>query len=69
MDIELVVENVTVTPRGYKQILVLMEEVEESEVLDSFSIDQIIKHFKTEDLLDAIGQEEVMEYFDLQEKE
>lgn len=69
MDMELEVENVTVAPRGYKQVLLVIEGVEESEVLNFFSIDQIIQHFKTGDLLDAIGQDEVMEYFDLQEKD
>lgn len=43
--------------------------VEARDVLDHFEPKDVVAHFNNEDLLDAIGKDACMAYFDLQEAE
>ena len=65
MDINLSCKNINVDAYGSSTLSVDLKDVDESELLDLLTIDQVIKHFGESDLLDAIGKDECMNYLGL----
>ena len=65
MDINLSCKNINVDVYGSSTLSVDLKDVDESELLDLLTIDQVIKHFGESDLLDAIGEAECMNYLGL----
>jgi len=67
MDLSVKAERVNIEPQNYQSVLVESFRVEKKEVLEHFDLDEIIEHFEENAILDKIGKDRVMEYFDLVE--
>jgi hypothetical protein len=60
-------KEVRITPFGYKEVEVSLDNVDEDELLNHLTIKDVVSHFDTDDILDEIGIDKVMEYFNLKE--
>jgi len=69
MDINLQIEckNVAIVAKTYKTVAVEIEYADMENVLDNFTLKQIVDNYGTGVLLDQIGIEECKRYFDLVE--
>ena len=67
IDLSLKTSEVRITPSGYKEIYVELQDVEKSDILDYFTPQEIIDHFSIGDLLDAIGEKEVFGYYNIED--
>ena len=65
MDINLSCKNADIDAGTNRIINVGLTSVDENELMDLLTVEQIISHFSTSELLDAIGREECADYFDL----
>lgn len=68
MDLSLRAKSVTINPSGSKEVDLEIDTVEESDVLDHFTIAQVVKHFGMDEILDFIGESEVISHFDLEKE-
>ena len=66
MDINLSCKNINVDAYGNSTLSVDLKDVDEDELIDLLTIDQIIKHFGECDLLEAIGETECKNHFGLE---
>ena len=64
MDINLSCKSINVDAYS-SELSVDLKDVDESELMNLLTIDQVIKHFGESDLLDAIGKDECMQYLGL----
>lgn len=64
-DLKIETSNVKIIPLGYRMLEVSLEDVENGNVLDQYTIDEILSHFNENDILEQIGKEKVCEYFDI----
>ena len=70
IDMGLKVTNVFVeSTEKANELYVEIGSADEKEILDYFSTEDVIKHFGDTTILDKIGKERVMQYFNLTEKE
>lgn len=69
MDIEISADRIIVESGSQRKTIVHLINIDESEILNHFSISHIIDNFKDRDILEAIGQRACEEYFSLQPKE
>lgn len=69
MNLSFSAESSSVEPSGYKSLTVSVDGVNESDILEYFSVDDILRHFNIGDILDAIGADEVKGHFNLIESE
>ena len=69
MELSLRVKNVSVEADKYRQINVTVEGVDDSDVLDHFSVDEVVKHFGVDEILKEIDVEDVKAFFKLVESE
>ena len=69
MDLTFEANNVTVAGdnNGYKMVKVEAEDIDEGDVLGSFSLEQVIDHFGTGELLDEIGKKEAVDHYGKEE--
>ena len=65
MDINLSCKSINVDAYVNSTLSVDLTNVDESELMDLLTIEQVIKHFGESDLLDAIGEDECMQYLGL----
>lgn len=65
MNLRLIVERVEITGGGFNSIDVELEGVSESDLINAVSIQEIISERTDKEILDEIGIERCMEYFDL----
>jgi len=65
---DLNVTEVKVTPTGYKSIEINFD-ADSNDVMSLISIEEFIKYFGSQDILNEIGVDEVKEHFELIEKE
>lgn len=66
-DLVLNTSEVKITPVGYKQVEVSLDSVDEDEILNHLTVEDVVSHFDEDDILDEIGKDKVMKYFDLKE--
>lgn len=66
MNIDFNATEATLSPAGNRIVNISAEGVEESEVLDNFTIEDVIKHFGDGELLAAIGVNRAKDYFGLE---
>jgi hypothetical protein len=64
-DLKIETSSTKIIPLGYRMLEVSLEDVENSNILDQFTIDEILSHFNINDILEQIGKEKVCEYFGL----
>lgn len=69
MNINLDCANVKITPYGNRNISLEIEDVSESEILNNFSEQEIVKHFDFSKLLEEIGVENAKDYWDLKDND
>ena len=69
VDLSLDVEEVGILPRSAGLFQINLVEVSKCDVLDYFSIADIVHHFNEDELLEYIGMDSVKKYFDLTEVE
>lgn len=70
MDLELKCSSVSVSHTySHKQVLAVIEDINQAEVLESFKIEDIIYHIGEEKFLDIIGEDRVIKYFGIELKE
>lgn len=70
IDINLKATSVfTETSSTQKELYVEIENVDETEILNCFSIQDVIDHFGEDEILDKIGADRVKEYFNLKDSE
>lgn len=69
IDLSFDAEEARIVPRDYKMIQVNTYQVSKREVLDQFSIEDMLYHFNYDDILDGIGSDYCKKYFDLIEGE
>lgn len=69
-DLTLTVANVSISYSNHssKKVEVDLENITPKEVLDQFTIEEIIDHFDWSEILDAIGIDKCKEHFDLIEE-
>lgn len=65
MDIQIDCKSAVITPASNREVSVEIEGAEIQDILHHFTVEQIVDHFKTNELLDAIGQDEAEKHFDL----
>jgi len=65
MKISINCESVEISSNGRASIGVDITNCDIDEILDEFDESTIINHFSKEKMLDLIGKNEAMEYFDL----
>jgi len=68
MNIILSAKEARVEPNYNKTLTVIIDGVDKDEVMDSITVDDFIKHFGIDKVLDEIGEEECKDYFNLTEK-
>jgi len=68
MNLTIECEDVSITPDGYKSISVEIRKADLAQLMENFTIKDIVGHFNVGELLDEIGQSEVERHFDLIEK-
>ena len=64
-DLKIETSSTKIIPLGYRMLEVSLEDVENGNILDQFTIDEILSHFNINDILEQIGKEKVCEYFGL----
>jgi hypothetical protein len=69
MDLTLTAREAQITPDDYRHVKVELEDVEIGDILDQIDIQNVMDHFDSDDLLEKIGPDAAMKYFDLVEKE
>ena len=65
MDINLSCKSINADAYGSSTLSVDLKDVDESDLMYLLTIDQVIKRFGESDLLDAIGEDECMQYLGL----
>lgn len=68
MDITITARKAEIMGTGYQQVSVELTNVDLDDLISSIPIDKFIdyhKNYNTNAVLDAIGEEEVKDYFDL----
>lgn len=66
MNIDFNATEATLSPAYGRIFNVSASGVEESEILDHFTIEEVIKHFGDAELLASIGVDRAVEYFGLE---
>ena len=58
--------SATISAISGKEISISIEDVHNSDILNHFTIEQVIDHFDEDKFLDAIGEEKARKYFDIE---
>jgi hypothetical protein len=58
-------ESVDISPDNGRQIYVEVKGASDRNILDNYTISQIVDHFGSDDLLDEIGESDCVEHFNL----
>lgn len=69
MDFQFNCHQIITTADYDREISVSVSGVHKGDLLDHFTLKDIINHFGQAELLDAIGEERAKEFFNLKEKE
>ena len=76
-NISFTAEEVSIVPRGYREITINASSVDPGEVIDTIDVDQIISIIGTgplldrmsiKDVIDHFGQDEIFEHLDIDPK-
>lgn len=65
MNITVDAKKVEIDPNYDKSISVELMHVDETQLLDHFSILEIISHFEIDKILDEIGEDACIDYFNI----
>lgn len=65
MDLNFKCEKCKIEGQSYDEIIVDIKNVDSYEILSHFTIEEIIKYFEDDKILDKIGEDRVIEYFNL----
>ena len=66
MDLEFTCKTVSITP-NHNEVAVSIGSVQNVDILEHFSLKEIIIHFGYDSFLDEIGVDQVKQYFSLSE--
>lgn len=61
-------KELTIDAMNAYKVNVNLEGCDKGDVLNNFTVEDVVKHFYKNEILDEIGIEKVMDYFDLVER-
>lgn len=65
INLSLTASNCSVETHSTRKISVDIENADKSEILEHFTIEEIISHYGDDVLLDSIGQDRAIEHFEM----
>jgi hypothetical protein len=60
--------NAAVSPNGSSSVTVTLEDVDKSDLYDLFEIDDFIRYYGVDKVLNEIGEEEARKHFNIPEE-
>jgi hypothetical protein len=69
MEMSLKIDSIKINGANRSMLLIEMEGVDTEEVLDNFSLSEIINHYGAKELLEGIGKDAAVNHWDLKENE
>ena len=65
MNLTIECESANINPNGYKGVSVEIHKADFNQLMESFTVKDVVAYFDTGDLLDTIGEDEAKKHFDL----
>lgn len=66
MKLKINCEEATINPAGYNVICVDIIDADPNQVFENFTVAEIIQYLNVKDILDEIGQDEVLKHFGIE---